>query len=230
MLRRYFYVFLLVLFICFQSSETVSAKIGYNPMTCEERLKALEPSEPKTIYDYELMPDRDLSKFEEEVLPIPFVQKKGSTVPFVTVYKDLNWQRPAYVPFWHSTNWRWSYVPIKTAYQQHIVYDYQGGGSWWYDLSQDLALPPGADGPSPIHEYAFTVGYPYVVRLIVFNFNITSIKHYKNQILVSGVPLRKGLTMVDFDTKSLPESKKLLQLATPDGYEVDYLILNLSKP
>jgi hypothetical protein len=230
MLTKYFCGFLLVLFMCLQSVETVSAKSEYTPMTCEERLKALEPSEPKTIYDYELMPDRDLSKFEEEVLPISFVQKKGTVLPFVTVYKDLNWQRPAYDPFWHSTNWRWSYVPRKIAYQQHIVYDYQGGGSWWYDLSQELALPPGADGPSPIHPSAFTVGYPYVVRLIVFNFNITSIKHYKNQILVSGVPLRKGLTMVDFDTKNLPDSKKLLQLATPDGYEVDYLILNLSKP
>jgi hypothetical protein len=42
--------------------------------------------------------------------------------------------------------------------------------------------------------------------------------------------MRKGLIMVDFDTKNLPGDKKLLQIATPDGYEIDYLILNLSKP
>lgn len=214
----------------FQPAEIAAARISYSPMTCEERLKALEPSEPKTIYDYELMPDRDISKFKEQVSPISLAQKLGSKIPFATVYKNLNWQRPAYDPLWHSINWRWSNVPFKIAYQQHIVYDYQGGGSWWYDLSGNLALNGIPTGPSPIHESAFTVGYPYVVRLIVFNFDISSIKHYKNQILVSGKPLRKGLTIIDFDTKDLPDSKKLLQLVTPDGYEIDYLILNLSRP
>jgi hypothetical protein len=126
------------------------------------------------------MPDRNISTFKEEVFPISLVQKNGSKVPFVTVHKDLNWQRPAYYPTWHSSSWRWSYVPLHMAYQQHIVYSYQGGLSWWYDLSIYLALPDGTGGPSPIHEYALTIKYPYVVRLIIFNFNITSIKYYKN--------------------------------------------------
>ena len=212
----------------FQYTRTGYAKSENRPMTCEEKLKLLEPAKPKTIYDYELLSDRDIRTFKEEVLPISVVQKNGSKIPFVTVYKNLNWQRPAYDPTWHSSSWRWSYVPLNMAHQQHIVYSYQGGLSWWYDLSHDLALPDGTGGPSPIHEYAFTIKYPYVVRLIVFNFNITSIKYYKNQILVLGEPLRKGLTILDFDTINIPNSKKLLQLATPDGYELDYLILYLN--
>lgn len=220
---------ILLFFVFFQPDRTSYAKSEYKPMTCEEKLNLLEPSSPKTIYDYELMLDRNISNFEERVLPISLVKEKGSKVPFVTVYKDLNWQRPAYAPAWHSSAWRWSYVPLKIAYQQHIVYSYQGGASWWYDLSNDLALPAGADGPSPIHKLAFTIKYPYVVRLIVFNFDMTSIQYYKNQILVSGEPLRKGLTIADFDTRNIPASKKLLQLATPDGYEIDYLILHLSE-
>ncbi|WP_160317192.1 hypothetical protein [Oxobacter pfennigii] len=195
-------------------------------MACEEKLKILEPSEPKTIYDYEILPDRDISKFKEKVLPIPLVQREGSNIPFVTVYKNLNWQRPAYDSLWHSSNWRWSNVPTNMSYQQHRVFDYEGGGSWWYDLSGHLALPGEAGGPSPIHEFAFTIKYPHVVRLIVFNFDVKSIKYYKNQYTVSGEPLRKGLTVVDFNTVNLPKNKKLLQLATPDGYELDYLILN----
>lgn len=198
-------------------------------MTCVERLNFLEPANPKTIYDYELLPEKNISTFKEKVLPISLVQKNGSNVPFVITYKNLSWQRPAYDPIWHSSSWRWSYIPVNMAYQQHIVYSYQGGLSWWYDLSHYLALPNGTDGPSPINEYAFTIKYPYVVRLIVFNFNIISIKYYKNQFVVSGVPLRKGLTIVDFDTRNFPNSKKLLQLATPDGYELDYLILYLNK-
>ena len=212
-------------FIFFQCTRAVSAKSEHSPITCEEKLNLLEPSKPKTIYDYELMPDKNISTFKGEVFPISLVQKNGNKVSFVTVYKDLNWQRPSYYPTWHSSSWRWSYVPLHMAYQQHIFYSYQGGLSWWYDLSSYLALPDGTGVPSPIHENAFTIKYPYVVRLIVFNFNITSIKYYKNQILVSGEPLRKGLTIVDFDTRNFLNSKKLLQLATPDGYELDYLIL-----
>lgn len=225
MKKRCFCLFVLFFFIFFQYTRTVSAKSESTLMPCEERLNLLEPLKPKTIYDYELLSDRNLSSFKLKVLPISLVQKNGIKVPFVTVYKDLNWQRPAYDPVWHSSSWRWSYVPLNMAYQQHIVYSYQGGLSWWYDLSSYLALPGGTGGSSPIHEYAFTIKYPYVVRLIVFNFNITSIKYYKNQILVYGEPLRKGLTVVDFDTKNFPNSKKLLQLATPDGYELDFLIL-----
>ena len=44
----------------------------------------------------------------------------------------------------------------------------------WYDLSNYLALPHGSDGPSPINEFTFTIKYPYVVRLIVFDFNVAS--------------------------------------------------------
>jgi len=225
---RHFSIFLLVFFIFFQSTKTGSAKSESIPLTCKEKLNLLEPSNPKTIYDYELMPDRDISTFKEKILPISLVQKNGRKVPFITVYTDLNWQRPAYDPAWHSSSWRWCYVPLNMAYQQHKVYSYQGGLSMWYDFSSYLALPAGTGAPSPIHESAFTIKYPYVVRLIVFNFNITSIKYYKNQILVSGEPLRKGLTVVDFDTRNLPNSKKLLQLATPDEYEIDYLILYLN--
>jgi hypothetical protein len=113
------------------------------------------------------------------------------------------------------------------ARQQHIVYSYQMGLSGWYDFSNELALPDRNRQPSPINEYAFTIKYPYVVRLVIFNFNAASIKHYKNQLVITGEPLRKGITILDFDTKNLPASKKLLQLATPDGYELDYLTLNL---
>lgn len=98
----------------------------------------------------------------------------------------------------------------------------------WYDFSNDFALPDRERQPSPIHEYAFTIKYPYVVRLVIFNFNAASIKHYKNQLVITGEPLRKGITILDFDTKNLPGSKKLLQLAAPDGYELDYLTLNLN--
>jgi hypothetical protein len=100
-----------------------------------------------------------------------------------------------------------------------------GGLSWWFDLSSELALPEGNGGPSPINKMAFTIKYPYVVRLIIFKFNVKSIKYYKNQFVVSGEPLRTGITVLDFDIKDLPEGHKFLQLATPDGYEIDYLII-----
>lgn len=214
--------FLLILsfFLCFTSSSIESA-----PLTCEERLKSLEPSEPKTIYDYELMPDRNLSSFKKEILPVSEIKNKGSILPYVTVYKNLNWQRPVYDKAWHSSYWRWSNVPINLANQQHNIFAYSGGLSVWYDLSNELALPANAERPSPINKFAFTVKYPYVLRLIIFKSNVTSVKYYKNQILVTGEPLRKGLTIVDIDMKNIGGDEKLLQLVTPDGCELDYIIV-----
>lgn len=203
----------------------MSAESKATPLSCEEKLNSLEPPKPKTIYDYELLIDRDLSKFHEEILPIPMVLKKGRSIPYVIVYKDTNWKRPAYAADWHSTYWRWSYVPNNIAYQQHTIFSFDGGGSWRYDLSHYLALPNNVGGPSPINEFAFTIKYPSVVRLIVFHFNIASIKYYKNQILVLGKPMRNGLIIADFDKIRLSQSQKILQLVTPDGYELDYLIL-----
>lgn len=163
MKRRKIHILLSFIIVFLQLTTIASALSENKPMTCEERLKSLEPSKPKTIYDYEILLDRDTNRIKGEVLPIPTVQKNGSNVPFVTVYKNLNWQRPAYDESWHSTYWRWSYVPINMAYQQHKLFSYQGGGSWWYDLSHNLALSVDAGGPSPINEYAFTIKYPYVV-------------------------------------------------------------------
>ncbi|OPJ59452.1 hypothetical protein [Clostridium oryzae] len=110
------------------------------------------------------------------------------------------------------------------AYQQHSLFSYQGGLSWWYDISSYLALPSGISASSPINKFAFTVKYPYVVRLIIFKLNISSIKYYKNQIVITGKPTRKGLTVVDFDSKNIPISGKIIQLVTPEGYELDYLV------
>ena len=87
---RFFRIFLLTFFIFFQSIGMTYAKNEYIPMTCEEKLNLLEPSKPKTIYDYELLPDRDTSKFIKEIIPISLVQKKGSNIPFKVVYRDLN--------------------------------------------------------------------------------------------------------------------------------------------
>jgi hypothetical protein len=54
MKMRYFYIFLSALYMLFQPADSVSVKGSYNPMTCEERLKALKPSEPKTVYAYQI--------------------------------------------------------------------------------------------------------------------------------------------------------------------------------
>jgi hypothetical protein len=217
-------MFLVCIMVFFQPNAIVSAISGLAPTSCEERLDTLEPKDPKVIYDYELLIDRDLSKFKEKIFPISLVQKEGSNLPFEVVYKDLKWKRPAYSPIWHSSNLRWSNVPLNMANQQHRVFGYSMGLSGWYDFSNDLALPNPERQPSPINKYAFTIKYPYVVRLVVFDFNIESMKYYKNQIVVFGQPLRNGITILDFDIKNLPGSK-LLQLSTPDGYELDYLVI-----
>jgi hypothetical protein len=102
MKKRSFCIFLLCFFVLFQYTRTGVAKNEHKPMTCEEKLKLLEPANPKTIYDYELLRERNINTFKEKLSPISLVRNNGSKVPFVIVYKNLNWQRPVYDPIWHS--------------------------------------------------------------------------------------------------------------------------------
>ncbi|GKU27481.1 hypothetical protein CFOLD11_43080 [Clostridium folliculivorans] len=218
-------IFILSVLTTLEPSSVVISKNLNAPLTCEDKLRTMEPIIPKTIYDYQLLRDRDMNNFKRNLEPISSVLKDGIDIPFVSIYKDLDFQRPAYAQQWHSSYWRWSYMPVNLANQQHKLFLYSGGLSVWYDLSNELVLPGDLSNSSPINKKAFSTAYPYVVRIIVFDFNITSIKYYKNQICVIGEPLRKGLTVVDIDIKNIPTSQKLIQLVTPDGYELDYSIM-----
>lgn len=218
-------IFILLVLTSLEPSRVVSCKNLTSPLTCEDKLRTMEPIVPKTIYDYQLLRDRDMNKFKRNLEPISSVLKDGIDIPFVSVYKDLNFQRPAYAKQWHSSYWRWSYMPVNLANQQHKLFIYSGGLSVWHDLLNSLPLPMELTNSSSINKKAFTTNYPYVVRIIVFDFNITSIKYSNNQICVIGEPLRKGISIVDIDTKNLPSSQKLIQLITPDGYELDYSIM-----
>ncbi|GFP75593.1 hypothetical protein [Clostridium fungisolvens] len=218
-------IFILLVLTTLEPSRVVFSKNLISPLTCEDKLRTMEPIVPKTIYEYQLLGDRDMNKFKGNLEPISSVLKDGIDIAFVSVYKDLDFQRPAYAPQWHSSYWRWSYMPVNLANQQHKLFTYSGGLSVWFDLPNELVLPGKLSNASPINKKVFTTIYPYVVRLIVFDFNIISIKYYKNQICVIGEPLRKGLTVADIDIKNIPDSQKLIQLITPDRYELDYSIL-----
>ncbi|MBK1812142.1 hypothetical protein JHL18_16080 [Clostridium sp. YIM B02505] len=218
-------IFMLLVLTTLEPSRVVLSMDLTSPLTCEDKLRTMEPIVPKTIYDYQLLRDRDMSKFKGKLEPTLSVLKDGIDVPFVSIYKDLDFQRPSYAQQWHSSYWRWSYMPLNLANQQHKLFTYSGGASVWYDITNSLPLPKGLNNSSPINKKAFSTAYPYVVRFIVFDFNITSIKYSNNQICVIGEPLRKGISIVDIDTKNIPSSQKLIQLITPDGYELDYSIM-----
>lgn len=221
-------IFLLLVVITVQSLSKTTTVSSNNSAEYEQRLLRLEPKEPKLFYDYQLLPERDLSKFLKNQYPIKEAIDKGNDVTFETVYHDSAWKRPAYHPDWHSTNLRWSNIPLHLANQQHRLYIYQGGGSWWYDLSEYLVLPPSSYFPSPINKFAFTIKYPFVTRIIVMNATVKTMKYYRNQIILLVEPGRTGLHLIDFDHKKLQNKSFLLQMSTISGEELDYLILNTS--
>lgn len=194
-------------------------------LTPDDRLARLEPKEPSIMYDYQLLKyERDLSQFYKEVLPIKTILLKGHKLPFRIIFSDMDWKRPAYHPNWHSSSFRWCYIPINIAIQQHNLFIYQGGGSARYDLSNSLVLPNEIHKKSPFSEYAFTTKYPYVTRFIIFKAKPLSIKAYKNQLAVVVEPQRTGLHIIDFEHKQLQNQKLLVQMSTADGAELDYLL------
>ena len=106
-----------------------------------ERLTFLEPPTPQIV----------LPK-----VPIEFpytaheVMNKGSEITYRTLEINDQWNRPVYIPLWHSQAWdsnRFCYVPRLIENSRHRVFIYQGGGSYWFDLSPTMGF---TDDTSPM--------------------------------------------------------------------------------
>ena len=171
------------------------------------RLSYLEPPTPQTIQPR--IP---------ATLPytVDEVMKKGTKIKFRTLETNDKWNRPIYIPLWHSKAWnsdRFCYVPRLIEDNRHRVFVYQGGGSYWFDLSPTMGF---TDETAPMGIAFKTVEE---VAIIALEARVNKIIKLKNQLQIVIEPARKGYHIVAVSLRDYQGS--LCQVVTPDGYEIE---------
>ncbi|MGE5544311.1 MAG: hypothetical protein ACM3UW_04995 [Bacillota bacterium] len=144
------------------------------------------------------------------------VMKRGTRIAYRNLEINNKWTRPVYIPLWHSKAWnndRFCYVPRLIENNRHRVFIYQGGGSYWFDLSPTMGF---TDDTAPMG-IAFKAGDE--VAIIALEASIKEIVKYENQLQVVIEPARKGYHIVAIPQRYCLNS--LCQVVTPDGYEIE---------
>lgn len=186
----------------------------------------LEPETPTNIEDstYDRLPH------PENEVPIQEVLENGKEITFETIYHNPDWERPAFKEYWHSQYGRWSYVPRRIHYALHRVFSTYATASRYYDFVHDLGI---AYESNEFNKPEYTSPFEYLY-IVVMNTSIKKVLTYENQILIVGKPQRTGLQAIVIPTNEINPKETsdilLIQLITPDGYEIDYTTERFYKP
>lgn len=186
--------------------------------------------EPDTPIDIDDPPFSELP-YPAKVLEVKDVLKTGKSIPLKFAYNDKSWKRQAYKSYWHSSDWRWSYVPNRIHFAMHRMFVTYPTAARYFDFAYDVGIAEESDnfnipnGGNP---------YEYIV-LVVMQTDVEKIVTSGNQVVVVGKPALTGLQVLLIPTKELqPFNDKdsiLFQLATKDGDVFDYdTIEYLTKP
>lgn len=153
-----------------------------------------------------------------ETLDIAAACDKGKQIEYKLHYRNGQYRRPVYHPLWKKNAAKgWSYVPAKVCENLHTLF----------------SLPSNPDRRSDfLGRLGFFEKYRTIsddeVGLLIYHFTVHEVIKYNNQIIMTGVPTRKGVEIISVDKNLLLNQKSyLVQLATFDRLEVDYDILTV---
>jgi hypothetical protein len=210
---------LISILIAFSLSPSVHAS-NNQVEQLERRLKSLEPEKAVDIED---PPWKELT-FPAIQYPISEVISDGTKIPFQVILDKPDYKRPAYKADWHSSVARWSYVPSRIHFALHRLFTvYDLGLSGWYQFEGDLGISVPMFQRDDLDLY-----------IVSFQTEITKVYTKGNQIVVIGRPKRTGVQAITIKVHDLkPNSDKeslLVQLATENGDEIDYSLIEYLPP
>ncbi|MFF2889553.1 hypothetical protein [Paenibacillus sp. NPDC057967] len=192
----------------------------------ERRLDKLEPKKPMTIPESEERLEA-AKLYPEHTLPTNEVRAAGTQIPFRTIKEDPSYKRPIYHEHWHSTYWggRWSNIAshVDTAlHRLFATYDIGLSGEMTFKEQVGVDFPM-FQNPTDLDLY-----------LVVFQTAVIDVYTKGNQIVVIGRPQRLGVQVITIKTSDLrpvePDKLLLVQLATPEGDELDYTLISYEPP
>ncbi|MDQ8739428.1 hypothetical protein [Paenibacillus sp. LHD-38] len=156
--------------------------------------------------------------------------KSGEKLPYSLLFEKLDWQRPAYKSYWHSSvSGRWSYVPNRLHYVQHRLFTTPTAAlSNHYDFVHNLGLQEEMMNVQAQPHDADRERFIGQIMVVVMQAKIEKVLTSGNQVVIIARPQRHGmqaLTVNKVDMKfTNPNEAVLFQLVTPDGDEIDYSV------
>lgn len=147
---------------------------------------------------------------------ISSIIKQGQKIPFSYNYKNPAYKRPLYDPSWKANYKRmWCYIPRQIEYNLHRVLIIPNDKESQVDFFGMLGF-----------REKFQPVKPGQYGLMVYNFNVSDVKLYKNRLLLAGTPSRAGAQIVSINADNLKGyAKYKVSLVTPDNSEIDCNIL-----
>lgn len=144
---------------------------------------------------------------------------KRIDIPFTIHYSNLQYKRPIYHPAWKK-NYRqgWAYVPRKVCDALHNLFIVPTDKEKQADFLGNLAF---FEKFQPIDERQ--------IGLLVYDFDIKSIKTFDDQIFITGIPSRTDAQIISINQKYLENHLKYsIYLETMDGFQTDAIRLDKS--
>ena len=132
--------------------------------------------------------------------------------------------RPKYSPQWKDFYFRgWLYLPEKISSASHRVFVFGGGASQIFDTTGELAFNEDVN-----------FDYHRNINILCYQFDVKNVKLFNNQLMLTGIPSRKGAQVISITQDDLLGNNELtksllIQLATPDSYEIDYIYSGVIK-
>lgn len=186
-----------------------------------------------------ILPDTDIVLYENEfrtvlgwkpgeknynfkAYPLQDAIKKGKEIPFQILSEDENYKRPLFDPQWRDFYFRgWLDLSFKNIDARHRLFIFPLGLSARFDFEGNLGL-----------NKSVSIDAHRNINFLVYNYKVKTIKRYNNQLVLSGEPAKAGVQIISLvQDQTLPDKVDtqdfIFQLATPKGYEVDYLYGNV---
>lgn len=202
-----------------------TARLAQENRDLRERLLKIEPAAPVKI----VTPEQPASTVDS--LPVLAIMAAGNRIPFELVHEDGAWMRPAYQPYWHSRQGQWSSVPDRIQNSYHRLFVTPWTESLWTETIHQVGI---AELNDKIHLPVYDDDPANTIAIVAIRQKITDVLILNNQVLLVGTPARSGLQIITLNRQDLINSVSgellahndnqdyLFQLATPDGYEVDF--------
>jgi hypothetical protein len=191
-----------------------------------ERLKRLEPEEPKDIAD----PPFGQRALPSKLKPPQEIIRDGNNLPHKVLLDKPDWQRPAYKSYWHSvSSGRWSYVPNRIHYAMHRLFSAPTAAlSNYYDFVHNLGLDEELANIQAQPQNADRERFIGQIIVVVMQAKIEKVITRGNQVVIVARPQRNGIQALTVNKTDMklddPNETILLQLVTPEGDEIDYSV------